>query len=102
MSPSVGENSWRDLWADISLLTRALSTVCSFAPLLEGLVPGAALAILPATALLFLCLDFSLSTVALYETRYWNAGSADALVRTARKARSVCRPLKRARKSSGA
>src|SRR5260370_28019517 len=38
MSPSVGENSWRDLRADMPLLTRALRTLCAFGLLREGLV----------------------------------------------------------------
>src|SRR5712692_6075659 len=35
MSPSVGENSWRDLRADMPLLTRGLRTLCALASLRE-------------------------------------------------------------------
>src|SRR5882672_12003324 len=38
MSPRVGENVWRDLWADMPLLTRGLRTFCVSGLLRAGLV----------------------------------------------------------------
>ena len=85
MSPRVGENS---------------DALCALEPLREGFGSVEALAPLPAGALVFFCFGFSFFAIALLKSALLNAGSADALVRTARKARSLCRPLKRAGKTN--